>query len=68
MTMTRSDYQVVAETIKQLGGLQEHFESYEHLLEVMARSLASSLAITNPRFDEDKFLVACGVPTQKKEK
>lgn len=68
MTMTRADFKIVADTISHLRGLQKHIESYDHLLDVVAQSLATSLATTNPRFDEDKFLAACGYQTQEKEK
>jgi hypothetical protein len=54
--MTRKDYVVIAEVIK---NLDEVIDSYA--LEVLADNMAEALESDNPRFDRARFLVACGV-------
>jgi hypothetical protein len=54
--MTRKDYVVIAEVIK---NLDEVLDSYA--LEVLADNMAEALESDNPRFDRARFLVACGV-------
>lgn len=65
MTMTKRDYELIAGHIKQLRKFE--FANYDHLLDVLGTSLAMNFANKNTRFDEEKFLVACGIRTQKKE-
>ena len=54
--MTRKDYVVIAEVIK---NLDEVIDSYA--LEVLADNMAEALESYNPRFDRARFLVSCGV-------
>lgn len=51
--MTRKDYELIAATIRRCD------ISYADTDEV-ARTFAADLAQTNPRFDPDRFLEACG--------
>ena len=62
--MTRKDYVLIADTIKgainyeqDFNNNQEKVNGFKHL----ALALASTLESDNPRFDRDRFLVACGV-------
>lgn len=54
--MTRKDYVMIADVIK---NLDECIDSYG--LEVLADNMADALESDNPRFNRDRFLVACGV-------
>ena len=54
--MTRKDYVVIAEVIK---NLDEVIDSYA--LEVLADNMADALESENSRFDRSRFLSACGV-------
>lgn len=61
--MTRKDYVLIADTIANLREQQRDagpFTNNPSLLEV-AEELAHALQGDNPRFDRDRFLVACGV-------
>jgi hypothetical protein len=53
MTMTKKDYQLIAQTIRGLT-----FLTYGERADV-ALDFAFSLATTNPLFDQDGFLQAC---------
>lgn len=55
--MTRKDYQLIASVLNQFtaeGGVVIERDA-------MAYDLAHALALDNPRFDREKFLVAAGV-------
>jgi hypothetical protein len=54
--MTRKDYVILAEVIK---NLDEVIDSYA--LEVLADNMADALESDTPRFNRHRFLVACGV-------
>lgn len=56
--MTRSDFIIIATTIRHL---RHTFKSNAAHVEA-ARVMAYSLADTNPRFDRAKFIMAC-MPT-----
>ena len=63
--MTRKDYVLIADTIKNarkvvIVGEGTTLVSVAHL----AHTLATELEIDNPRFDRFRFLVACGVYEQ----
>ena len=58
--MTRKDYVVIAEVIK---NLDECIDSYG--LEVLADNMADALESDNPRFDRARFLAACGINDAK---
>lgn len=55
--MTRKDYELIAKAVVKLreAGL------YSGDCKMVAEQLADSLITTNPRFDRDKFLQACGI-------
>lgn len=52
--MTKKDYQLIADAVRQMFSLGDN-----HLY--VADMLAVKLAQDNPKFDRDKFLTACGV-------
>ena len=54
--MTRKDFEALAAVIK--AGRTGDNDDYA---DKTARSTADMLATTNPRFDRDRFLKACGV-------
>lgn len=60
--MTRKDYELIAGAIE---GALHNWEGYtpeaSEALQGLARSLSVKLADTNPLFNRDKFLKACGV-------
>jgi len=54
--MTRKDYVMLAEVVKNLDEVID-----EYALEVLAGNMADALAADNDRFDRTRFLSACGV-------
>jgi hypothetical protein len=52
--MTRKDFELIAEVIK-----TSQYYSADYRNEI-ARNMAQALAATNPAFNEDRFLKACG--------
>ena len=62
--MTKKDYELVAEAVRQTG-LQfvddEDEVSYTEVLEEIATRLANSFRSENERFDREKFMTACGI-------
>ena len=65
--MTRKDFQLIADAVRQLRTFEAHdaelSEDVAHAVRwsSVADALASALATTNPRFDRDRFLGACGI-------
>lgn len=60
MTMTRAHFKLIAETLRECGADDE--AQYPVISRTGgARNFASALARTNPNFDRDRFLRACGV-------
>ena len=58
--MTTKDFELIAKVIKELRPTMEewgHVASFHLLVNQMNETLAG----TNPRFNEDLFLTACGV-------
>ena len=55
--MTRKDYVLIAQTLAQFTGDSGDVIDRDK----MAYALAKALELDNPRFDFDRFLVACGV-------
>ena len=51
--MTKKDFQLIAEVFKYKGVTLSKF--------VSCYAVAEALAQSNPRFNKDKFLKACGV-------
>ena len=62
--MTRKDYVLIADSIKGAINyeaiLNDNKEKAE-ALGFLAIRLSSAFELDNPRFDRDRFLVACGV-------
>jgi len=59
--MTKKDYILIASTIVQeLSNYQDLTPQASAIREV-ARKMATQLESTNPRFNRDLFLTACGV-------
>ena len=59
MTMTRQDFVLIAETINSIPAYDT--ESGQDARELAAYKFAKSLAATNPAFNRERFLRACGV-------
>jgi len=55
--MTKKDFQLIADTIK---GMPSHSASLRSARRSAALAFADSLAITNPRFNRERFLQATG--------
>lgn len=55
--MQHRHFCTIAAIIKGMAG-----EDFEGLRGVVARRFANELASTNPNFDRDRFLTACGSP------
>lgn len=58
--MTRKDYVAIAQAFKLAHVPNASAETQASLFELAGR-LANILALDNPRFDRERFLVACGV-------
>ena len=54
--MTRKDFELIAEAVKELTA-----DYYQKDKENTAELFARVLATTNPRFNRELFLTACGV-------
>ncbi len=57
MTLTRQDFNSIAESMKQRV---EHSNHHPEVVKVI-EDLAVALRSTNPRFDKARFLWACGI-------
>lgn len=59
--MTRRDFELIAHVLA--FDLEHHCSTVESVdqLDRLARIFATELATTNPRFDRDRFLAACGL-------
>lgn len=60
--MTKKDFELIANAINEL--FLGH-KNWSRSLEQVANKLAEKLAETNPRFNREKFLIACGVEIEK---
>jgi hypothetical protein len=59
--MTRKDYELIARAFRIANGsIQVAEYDAKTALDLASAILADSLEKTNPRFDRDRFLVACG--------
>jgi hypothetical protein len=54
--MTKKDYELIAEVILNSQGLTRG-----GVMDTLAKRMAEALADTNPRFNREMFLKACGV-------
>ena len=66
--MTKKDYELIAEAIKQCAWfygcgipLIAELRTPESVLRGVAMELVESLAADNPRFDQERFMAVCGV-------
>jgi len=59
--MTRKDYELIAETFRDMLAVAVLWDDEAKGIGAIARVLATRLEEDNPRFDRDKFLNACGV-------
>lgn len=66
--MTRKDFELIAEALcvarqqfRTEAGSSTDLARCEHAITMVAWKLVGSLGTTNPRFDRDRFLHACGV-------
>jgi len=68
--MSKKDYELIAKAIYgsliQSGSL-EWQERFTEQHRITARHIANALERTNPRYDRERFLTACGVLTNTKE-
>lgn len=68
LTMTRKDYELIAKEIWRAGyvkdGNQVRQQAKESMRKLIAIGLAVELEQDNPKFDQNKFLIACGLETQ----
>jgi hypothetical protein len=61
--MTKKDYQLIADALKLARSYYgEGDGAYLAGITTASLTLATALRDTNPRFDSDRFLEACGVP------
>ena len=59
--MTRRDFELIAEVIKGRVVLHQHHDLMrKSTLREIAGDFANRLAFTNPRFDRERFMAACG--------
>lgn len=58
--MTKKDYELIAESIKDVLEYQKR-PDHAVTVRIVASNLAFVLKLDNPKFDEDKFLTACGI-------
>jgi hypothetical protein len=61
--MTRKDYELIAKALKTQIEISRTYNEKDGELAVsnIAYDLVKDLATENPRFDKDRFLVACGL-------
>ena len=60
--MTRKDYKLIADSLKDLKGMM-NTEEERKVLSLVAFKVSQGLAVDNPRFDRQKFLEAAGLKT-----
>lgn len=56
--MTREDYEMIAEVIDQ--HIRGYGDTSREIRRTVANVFADRLGAENPRFNVDKFLIACG--------
>lgn len=60
--MTRKDYNALADAIRRQIGCYTDTPLALAATAATAHVIADVCAADNPRFDRDRFLIACGVP------
>lgn len=69
--MTRKDFKMIAACFTEQARLfraQEHarddrIKAAERALRMVAEAIAEECYLDNPRFDRDRFMAACGLPS-----
>lgn len=59
MTMTKKDYELIATSLRTVYENSQGMDTYTY--ETLVTRLANGLTATNPQFDLNRFLTACGV-------
>lgn len=66
--MTKKDFQLIADALSYAKPSKTAKPTgYKHRLEAWNNSvhtMADYLSVTNPRYDKQRFLVACGIDSQ----
>lgn len=57
--MSKKDFELIADVLSEAQGI--YASSPENMRENIAYIFADVLSETNPRFDRDRFLIACDV-------
>ncbi len=57
--MTKKDFKLIAQTIRELSFFDTEAKSPNELREIIAYQFSNVLPQTNPRFNRQKFLEAC---------
>lgn len=58
--MTRKDFQLMADCFSEARSWESLDNTERQLIGVVAAHMADKLETTNPRFDRERFLEACG--------
>lgn len=61
MTMSKQHFELIADTINDL--FMGH-ENWQRNLNQVAQKFAEALAETNPNFNQERFLKACGLESE----
>lgn len=64
--MTRRDYELIAATLNRVQGM--YWVSKAGRYNVIVEELAAAFARDNPRFNQDKFIDACGLEEEGYER
>lgn len=59
--MTRKDYQLIASGILSELSCYDNLTPENKAIKELAQRLSYELGMDNPRFDSNRFLIACGV-------
>ena len=59
--MTRKDYQLIASGVLSILRCYDNETPENKAIKELAEQLSYELGMDNPRFDSNRFLVACGV-------
>lgn len=61
--MTRKDFELIARVLRETRVSGDESPAKDAILNDAAYHFAAELRYTNERFDADRFLTACGVPS-----
>jgi len=59
--MTKKDFELIAEVLREAVEEAEGNLNQEATLESLVIDFTNILSMKNPRFDRDKFFIACGI-------